>query len=701
MFRSLLLVCCLLPGVAAAADHLDASAWEARGEAWLAAGAGGSIAFPDAVALHVRDAFPWAGGARVRLAQTVLGVPVIGHEVVLSYGLDGALRRVAGEPVAAALLDPTPQLPAGEAEQVAQALVSTWFGAGERWPARSSLAVWLQGEQPRLVWDVRASTAAPLANWRVLVDAHGGSIVQWAPDSFDARGDIYPTNPMTSDLQDVDIPRASSTTLQGTYAFVNSCEVFDGNNTCTSKVRQASPTDGDWYFDPDPRGDLDPFSELQMYYHLDYISEWFDARYGFRHAQGIEGIVNFEYQNAFYGDFDGDNVGEVAFGEYGAVDLAYDSDVVYHEFMHSVFGRVVSGTGFLDSDEYGMEWASGGLNEGSADALSLVHNQDPDLGEYAGRAFFGGIGPTPIRQLGELRTCPEDLYGESHRDGEVWGALAWQLIDDERVGADVTADLYYGAITGFPDDLSWATAGQALETAADDLLDEGVIGGDTHGAIIEWAERSGVLGCGRVVAMDEGAEPQQLLNHPGFFPDANLPLGNQFSVEAPEAAGRIRFRVTDWRSSNDNLAWRLYVRRGQHVGHDITPVNLGNFQIEVPVPADYDFAIDGQGDGFELAMLPGGSELEGGVLSDGELLPLQGGATYYFSIASRAVGNIQGFAQGEITTWADMWIDPGLLGDDDDDDGGEGAGCAGCASNLGGASGGLLLLLVPWVRRRR
>jgi len=697
--RSLLLAALLVPSLAAADLTVDL---EAAAEQWIDAQATtGGIDFPEAVTLEPRRTFSWAGGTRVRLEQFVQGLPVIGEEVVLSYGLDGALRRVQGEPVAGVLMDVTPTVPAAVATTLAQALVNTAYGSGQLWPARASLAV-DASDGLTLAWRVDVSAAEPVGAWEFVVDAQTGAVLRWGPTMHSAEGIIYPENPIVSEQVQVELPRLSQAFdgMQGTYAFVNSCTQVSNNqgqDTCTEKTKYALPdANGDYLFSADPSELVDPFAEVMMYYHLDYISHWFATEQGFEHFSPMEGLVNFEVSNAFFGDFDGDGRGEVAFGMANLVDFAYDADVIYHEFMHSVFGQIVS-TSFIGSDEYGLDWASGGLNEGSADVLAIVQTEDPLLGEYAGRGFYGPLSNRPVRDLTELRHCPEDLYGESHRDGEVWASLGWAMTDHPDIGAELTADLFYGAITGFPDGVNWEEAGQALQDAADDLFDADSISQEAHDAIIELGTRSGVIGCGRVIALDGGVVSTQLLIHPGWFGDVNLPVGAQYSLDAPADAGRVRLKITNWLTSNANVAYMLYVRRGEPIWHEQVAVNTGFGQFNVPVPTDFDFAVEGSGGDFTIEVLPDGSIADGGV--DG-LPALEPGATYYFSVASRQTGTVQGYANAEITVEGDIWIDPGLSGDDDDDDA-AGTACNDCSSSVAAAPGGLLLLpLLAWRRRR-
>ena len=447
-----------------------------------------------------------------------------------------------------------------------------------------------------------------------------------------------------SSLTEVELQDIDGADLRNDYAYVRSCLDWDDDDTeCEEKGNHAAADgNGDWLFTSSPTSLEDPLAEVQMFYHLDKISRWFEDRFDFQHDffmtdQAIEGIVNFEYGNAFWGDADGDGVGEVAFGQTPFIDFAYDADVIYHEFGHSVFGKIVD-PGFIGADEYGIEWATGALNEGTADLFALVLTGDPDVGEYAGAGF--GFGAAPIRALAEDRHCPTDLYGESHRDGEIWGALGWNLIDDEDIGAEVTADLIYGAIGGWPSDVNWALAGQSLVDSAADLLDAGAISQGAHDSILEHGTASGVIGCGRVITLDDEQEPTLYMVHIGWLGEAHIPLGQQFSIHAPDTAYRLRFRIKDFESNHPNLGWRLYMRRGGHVLHDMQDLGFGG--VEVPVPDVYDLSWDGD-DEFELELTPD---------SDPALEP---GATYYFSMASNPTGSIYQFAGANVRVDADVW----------------------------------------------
>jgi MYXO-CTERM domain-containing protein len=649
------------------------------------------------VTLAPRIAVPWVAGTTIRMQQSIDGIPVLGDEIIIAEGPLGDVRRTQGRRVHPVGVSSQPVLEASEAlSRARDFLTALQGGEGELWPARAALRFTRTAKDGlRLVWLVDLSFAEPLGIYQVLVDAADGRLLGRRSTLFEVVGNAYPTNPIVSDLTEVTLlglPEGAET-LSGAYAMARSCDVFEdsfGGGSCTAKSWHAiADAEGDFLFSPDPTSLDDPLAEVQMYYHLDLIARWFDETQDFAHPYPTEGLVNFDYNNAFYGDIDGDGLGEVSFGQTASMDFAYDADVIYHEFGHSVFGRIAGQTGFIDADEYGMQWSTGGLNEGMSDLFALVLSGDPRLGEYAGS---GGLGQSAIRDLEEDRHCPTDLYGEVHKDGEIFGAFGWNLIEEPLIGAQLTGDYIYGAVSAFPSDASWGDAGVALVATAQDMLDAGHLSEEQHAFISAELESSGLANCGRVIRLDEGQEPTQLMTSVSLFTDQKLPLGQQFSLDAPAGTYKLRFRVKDFLSNDPNLAWTLYVRRGEHIVHELEDLQTPFGTVQIPVPTDYDFEVDGSGADFELK-----------IEADTDLA-LEPGATYYFSMASRQEGALsQFFANAEITIDGDAYIDDSLIGDEDDEDD---AGGAGCACDSGSAStpahlAWLSFLILTGVRRRR
>ena len=119
------------------------------------------------------------------------------------------------------------------------------------------------------------------------------------------------------------------------------------------------------------------------------------------------------------------------------------ADIVYHEFGHSLHRQaLIPGVGQFD----------GAMSEGIGDTLAVSITGDPGMG----RGFYLATGRTnePLRDVNpaQKKLWPQDLIGEVHSDGEIYGETMWDLRG--RLQASMGADagfaqflkLYYGTI---------------------------------------------------------------------------------------------------------------------------------------------------------------------------------------------------------------------------------------------------------------
>ncbi|MBT3223929.1 MAG: hypothetical protein HN348_33090, partial [Proteobacteria bacterium] len=319
------------------------------------------------------------------------------------------------------------------------------------------------------------------------------------------------------------------------------------------------------------------------------------------------------------------------------VDFGYDADVIYHEYGHAIIDHI-SALGWVSADEYGMVWDGGSLNEGSADAFSMFLTEDPLMGEYAGTS---GEREGPIRDLEEDRRCPEDLVGEVHADGEIWGALIWNYLDDDRLMAEQVWELQVGAASTWLYDVNWKKAGKSLANTAGELYNVGYFDGDAKEAVLEHLETFNLLDCGRVIPLDDGEEREQFIVNAGLHEEfALIPLGTQFSLDVPDEADWLRFEITDYRGSED-LGYTLFMRQDDYIEHETTTLEF--IGLAIAVPTTYDLDVEGEGTGIVL-------ELDSGTDP-----PLEPGNTYYFSMAGRNLGGIEllDFTAGRITVAAE------------------------------------------------
>lgn len=645
---------------------------------------------PDPSGLRWREAgsYRWGGGQVLIGRATWRGLPVRGARRTTFVAPDGlVLRTVGGDPFVLPFTD-VPTLGGDDAARRATEFVAEEGLRPSSRPTRTTLIVFVRGGVASLTWSVDLFSEAPFAGHRVLVDATTGAVLLDEPTTFTARASIYPTNPEASDVEDVDLD-VDDDVLINDYATVSSCADFDDEQwICEEKERQATAdADGNFFFAPAPLADVDPFAEVQMFHHIDVVSRWFEAEFGFRADYGVgddrvEGIVNFPLANAFFGDADADGKPEIAFGQGGGVDFAYDADVIYHEFGHGVFGQVVESNGGR-YDNYGRLVAPQGLNEGTADLLSMTLTVDPLLGEYAGSGPLGG---GAIRDLGPDRRCPDAVYGESHKDGEMWAALGWNLIEDPAVGPLVTAHLVMGALARWPvEGVDWTIAGNSLLETADDLAATAYIDADQRAAIERIVGAAGFVDCTRWVPLDEGAEPTQILSarigNDGT--PRTPPLPNPFSLDAPEGTTELRFYVEELETGGADMGFRVYVRRGEPVWFELE--ELGNGRVTA-VPAEYDAVFEGDDEGKVVEL---------NAESDP---PLEPGATYHFAVTAAIDDDFDGWGFGEITVGGSIdWTAPEPPAAVDD---GQGDGCSDCG---GSGTAAMVVVAFPLVvgRRRR
>jgi hypothetical protein len=113
-----------------------------------------------------------------------------------------------------------------------------------------------------------------------------------------------------------------------------------------------------------------------------------------------------------------------------------DSDIVFHEYGHGLTWRMIN---HMDGP------LSGAIGEGMSDVLAEIMNGDPVIGEYAAGD------PAGIRTHsyeGYNRTYGQVTGSEVHLDGEVYGAIGWELIkeyeDAGRTSQGLLADLVNG-----------------------------------------------------------------------------------------------------------------------------------------------------------------------------------------------------------------------------------------------------------------
>ena len=629
---------------------------------------------------------PWAGGHRLRLSASASGLPLDNLHLVLGLRADGSLRRQYG--TLPTLDEPQAQpIKADEAVRRAEMIFARW-GRGKLWEPWAEQVYYIdQSNRGRHAWRVKGSTAAPIQTFSLWLEAGDGRALGIRKESFSGQAQVYPRSPVQSDLTRVDLQNTSFGLLEGDYATSRSCDdwiiddSFFGINQCYQTSQHATADgSGDFLFVPDPSSLVDPLAEVQAFYHTEQLARHLDETMGFTHELPIEVMVNFPMANAFFADFNGDGTGDISFGQSEeGIDFAYDADVVYHEFGHSVIDAI-SRLGSLSADELGLVWTSGALHEGSADAFSMFLTGSPYLGEYAGTR---DATPHPIRDLSVPKSCPKDLHSEVHADGEIWASLFWRLIDDEAVGPTMAQELLFAAASTWGPSITWPEAGASLADASAELLEAGLSSQTAHDRVIAHLEASTISSCERIIDLLEVESSTQYLMNLGLYDDfAQIPAGNQFRLAVPNDAVAMEINFSKFSSSSEHLGMSIFLREEVPIRHEVTSAEA--IGLGMAVPTDFDYKVNLEQKDTTL------------VMGEGQEYPLTPGSTYYLSLASLNLGGIEllDFTTGRVEVSAKI-----LYLEDQVEDGG----CRCQATRFRTHSMALLGFALVWgaTRRRR
>jgi hypothetical protein len=532
----------------------------------------------------------WAGGEIIQERGSVAGIPLVGPPRVRTRDLQGRPWRT---------LQPWPDLggvsldPIVSMEVAAEEVASGWGVFPRR---RGTLALFPDGRQAHLAWEFGIHAAG--SDWSVWVDAADGTVFHAEAASWSATGAIYDPNPVDADLEYVELLGLSDPLqMSGQFAFATTCTEWEidlkpfGKRVCLSWAHASKATLlGDHIHTPEEGASEDPFTEVQVYHHVDKISRWAATEFGLSLGRPIQIFTNFPLTNAFFGDFNDDGTRDLSFGiSDDGFNLGYDSDVVYHEFGHALVRRLAGGM-WMKADTLGVDWTPGALNEGVADTFAMIMNPDPLLAESMARSERWD---RAIRDLSYARICPDDLQSQVHRSGTIWASTTWAMIDDTRIGPDLMAQLLVAAVSGWSNSTDWPDAGRSIIDAAEQLLVQGVIEAETAAAIELHIEGSGMLDCERIVDLEAVPAMKLSLINYGLSGDyERVAAGVQFRHWVPPEADHLRLKVSDFSGVEDGTGLAVTIRLGSPVAHDTMRVEGLGLHHAVVVDFDAVFEVD-------------------------------------------------------------------------------------------------------------
>jgi extracellular elastinolytic metalloproteinase len=145
-----------------------------------------------------------------------------------------------------------------------------------------------------------------------------------------------------------------------------------------------------------------------------------------------------------------------------------DSDIVWHEYGHGLSWRMI---GKMSGP------MSGAIGEGNSDVLSVIINEDDVVAEYSTNDPLG-LRSAPYTNY--PRTYGDVTGSEVHFDGEVYGAIGWQLFLNY-TGAGVSKSALLDDIV---DGMNFTPAGPTFEDMRDGILASVAANAPSHECLV-------------------------------------------------------------------------------------------------------------------------------------------------------------------------------------------------------------------------
>lgn len=554
-----------------------------------------------------------AGGAHVHFQQMIEELEVHGGRILVNLAPDGAAISAGGslfaglEPLGPPALDPA------EATRIAALDVYPhllWIGAvasskpdGDRRtvfadpgfgrPPEARLILFPEASGARLAWEVRVAETTLITDYRILVDAADGRILQRRNMTLYGSARILDASwpePQSEEVapaqhQLVPLPASTPESPQGWLSGAGTN--LEGNNATSHRGFWTEPGLSDssavydydyntlpaalanaWYWANDAHDRMYAlgFTEAAGNYQMDNFGQggvagdpmrvvaWSGAgaRNNAFYSPSVDGgvsSVNFLWVNcAHCRDHDG-------YPETGGErSTAFMRDVIVHEYVHGVSTRLVGGPAI---DDCLMGVQSGAMGEAWSDLFAASFTGEPRLGEH----FFEGSGwmRDPRQDLTYAWLCEVHDFGcEVHADGMIWLGALWDLRQsmialDPANGLDRFHRIVVEGMAGTPCYPSMLDARDAI------LAADAALYGSAHHPVI-WASFAGRgLGSDASSTGDNDIDPVAGTSIPAGMectPPAP-PTGPTAAATGPQAI-RITYSAAEaaaiavWRDDLDN-----------------------------------------------------------------------------------------------------------------------------------------------------
>ncbi|MCF6159182.1 MAG: hypothetical protein E3K32_11600 [wastewater metagenome] len=377
---------------------------------------------------------------------------------------------------------------------------------------RANLIWFPLSDDLRLAWEVLLAMPNYEGQYRTMVDAETGEILycKQLVQSVAAQGNVYLVDGNTGSRQMIHFPRPLTDynlSIPNNLPLGFPEEWVETNNTAGNSVYahlgDSGPTtqgivqNGILTFDPaDPQGDDQKV--LNIFYYNCYMHDFFYLL-GFREVDG-----NFQHNNFNRGGVATDRVDARAHSGavWGTANMAtpvdgsrpvmnmglvtstnrhtaFDSSVVFHEFMHGVTNRLVGGPINVRALEAPQ---SAGMGEGWGDYIACTINKSTVVGSWVTgrpngiRGFpYDSNFPDTFADVGKGR------YDEEHNIGEIWCATLMEM-NRKIHGTALAVQLVVDALKLSPANPSFLDMRDAILAALDDKNTAGQLSSSEYSA---------------------------------------------------------------------------------------------------------------------------------------------------------------------------------------------------------------------------
>jgi len=512
----------------------------------------------------------------LKFNQTYKQIEVFGRGVIVKVDESGTVYYIASNAVQ--ILDFPSEEPLIDSFEASLIALQSVPGI----PVYSTSAkrfIFAEKDHSYPIWVFSIGTKNPLGSWLVLVNGISGEVINIAKRTFNATGRVFEQNPNNGGLIEPELLHLSGdgTRLNGQYATTYRY-ISEGN------IQTAIPdSDGNFLYNPSStQPDFeDPFVEVQSYYHVDRIVDYFVTTHGYTQTRGpLTVLTNYyqgstssptPYDNAAY---DGENW-TLTIGQGSTADFGYDATIIYHEVGHSVIDSIAQLLIF-GGDKYGMILMPGAIHEGVSDYFAASLLDDPNMNEYI---YIG-------RNLQNDHKCPEDMIGEPHQDGLVVGGTLWDI--RELLGKEISDRIVYRALFGLPQDTSFKILSNSVMDEIDQLITEGTLTEAEKTQVETIFQERGMDICDRFIDLKGAESYSTLLFGLSMMGESacdyisyaqalglSMPTAFQWYIDVPEDATtlKIDFSLTLF-SPGEEQHW-LYLRKEEPVEFELVSIIPG------------------------------------------------------------------------------------------------------------------------------